>query len=270
MKKRVRIYYILLIFFLCTFCISGWKVADYYVQSEKNKTQYQQLASSVQQPEAIEGELPQEVPKETILQNPEEKTVKPAEMLPEYREIYEKNQDLVGWLSVPGTEIDLPVVQRPNDDSYYLNHDFFGNQSQYGCPFAWSAGDVQKPSDNITVFGHHMRDGSMFAGLDSYVDKTHWEQYPVIQFNNLYGRYFYRIFAVFITSATPNKGFAYHRFVEAADAEEFQTFISNCKKISLYDTGITPQYGDKILCLSTCEYTKENGRLVVAAVRIEP
>ena len=78
----------------------------------------------------------------------------------------------------------------------------------------------------------------------------------------------YKIFAVFKTSANIGQGFSYHQFVDAENEKEFNDFVSKCKELSFYDTGITPVYGDKLICLSTCEYTLDNGRLVVAAVRI--
>lgn len=73
---------------------------------------------------------------------------------------------------------------------------------------------------------------------------------------------------MFKTSANVGEGFSYHKFEDAANEQEFNDFVSTCKKLAFYDTGVTPKYGDKLLCLSTCEYTLDNGRLVVAAVRI--
>ena len=118
------------------------------------------------------------------------------------------------------------------------------------------------------MFGHNMKDGSMFATLNNYVNQYFWEDNQIILFDNLYEYHTYKIFAVFKTSASLGEGFGYHKFVDAANEQEFNDFVSTCKKLSFYDTGITPVYGDKLICLSTCEYTLENGRLVVAAVRI--
>ena len=127
---------------------------------------------------------------------------------------------------------------------------------------------MNKPSDNITMFGHNMKDGSKFACLGAYTSKAAWEKNNLIFFDTLTEYHTYKIFAVFKTSANEGEGFKYHQFVDAANEKEFNDFVSTCKKLSFYDTGITPVYGDKLICLSTCEYTLENGRLVVAAVRI--
>ena len=113
-----------------------------------------------------------------------------------------------------------------------------------------------------------MADGSMFAALNSYTSKAAWEKNSLIFFDTLTEYHTYKIFAVFKTSANVGQGFSYHKFVDAENEEEFNEFVSTCKELSFYDTGITPVYGDKLICLSTCEYTLDNGRLVVAAVRI--
>ena len=108
----------------------------------------------------------------------------------------------------------------------------------------------------------------MFACLGDYTSKRAWENNSLIFFDTLTEYHTYKIFAVFKTSANLGQGFRYHMFVDAANEQEFDEFVSTCKQLSFYDTGITPVYGDKLICLSTCEYTLDNGRLVVAAVRI--
>ena len=127
---------------------------------------------------------------------------------------------------------------------------------------------MDKPSDNITIYGHNMLNGSMFAALLDYEDKDTWEYNPLIFFDTLYEYHVYKIFAVFKTTASIDEGFKYHNMIDAYDQEEFDDFIATAKELSFYDTGITPKYGDKIICLSTCEYTLPNGRFVVAAYRI--
>ena len=108
----------------------------------------------------------------------------------------------------------------------------------------------------------------MFAALNDYVSKETWENNPLIFFDTLYEYHVYKIFAVFKTEASIDKGFKYHNMIDASSKEDFDNFIATAKNLSFYDTGITPQYGDKVICLSTCEYTLMNGRLVMAAVRI--
>ena len=189
-------------------------------------------------------------------------------MLVEYGKIYEQNNDLVGWIRIDGTKIDYPVMQTPDNPNYYLKRNFDGESSDWGCIYAREECDINEPSDNITIYGHNMMDGSMFQNLNAYESKATWENNPLIFFDTLYEYHVYKIFAVFKTTASVNQGFKYHNMIDAESKEDFDKFIKTCKDLSFYDTGITPEYGDKIICLSTCEYTLENGRLVVAAVRI--
>ena len=178
------------------------------------------------------------------------------------------NNDLAGWITIDGTVIDYPVMQTTEEFDFYLKRNFGKEYSPHGCIFVGEGNDLETPSDNITLYGHNMLDGSMFAPLHKYADKAKWNDNPLIVFNTLYEYHVYKIFAVFKTTASVDEGFKYHRFINAENEEDFNTFIKECKRLSFYDTGITPVYGDKIICLSTCEYTLTNGRLVVAAVRI--
>lgn len=209
-----------------------------------------------------------------VLDEPENVPERPAmesgsDLLPWYTDLHNQNPDMVGWLQIENTKINYPVMQTSVDNpSYYLYRDFDQNESYRGCIYAWEKCDIFKPSDNITLFGHNMKDGSMFAYLGNYYDKATWEENPMIFFDTLTESHVYKIFAVFKTSGTDNVGFAYHQMVDAESEEAFNEFIATCKELAFYDTGITPVYGDKILCLSTCEYTIDNGRFVVAAVRI--
>ena len=189
-------------------------------------------------------------------------------MLAEYGEIYKLNDHTVGWIRIDGTKLDYPVMQTPEEPNFYLYRDFEKNQSARGSVYAREECDINEPSDNITLYGHNMRDGSMFAVLNDYTSRETWENNPLIFFDTLYEYHVYKIFAVFKTEASIDKGFKYHNMIKASGKEDFDNFIATAKNLSFYDTGITPQYGDKVICLSTCEYTLENGRLVVAAVRI--
>ena len=195
----------------------------------------------------------------------------------DYKAFYEKNpnEDFVGWLRIEGTVVDYPVMQTSTDNAnYYLYRDYNKNNSAQGTIYAREECDVYKPSDNVTLYGHTMKDGSMFYCLHNYTAKATWEKNNLIFFDTFDPKtekveyHTYKIFSVFKTSANLGEGFSYHKFENAKDQKEFDEFVSTCKKLAFYDTGVTPKYGDKLLCLSTCEYTLDNGRLVVAAVRI--
>ncbi len=207
-----------------------------------------------------------------VVEEPENVPERPeseSDLLPWYQELHDENPDMVGWLQIEGTKINYPVMQTSSDNAnYYLYRDFDKNDSIRGSIYAAEICDVAAPSDNITLFGHNMKDGTMFAYLGNYHDKSTWEKNPLIFFDTLTESHVYKIFAVFKTSGTDDVGFAYHLMADAENEEEFNEFVSTCKELAFYDTGITPVYGDKLICLSTCEYTINNGRFVVAAVRI--
>ena len=169
-----------------------------------------------------------------------------------------------GWIRIDGTDIDYPVVQRVDEPNYYLKHDFAGRYTDFGCPFAQENCDVQAPSDNVILYGHNMKDGSMFSDLVRYQSRSFWETHRTIHFDTLTRRDEYEVLAVCRIAAD---AFAFHRFVDAADAMDFADYVAACKERALYDTGVNAQYGDKLLTLSTCEYSQENGRLLVVAKR---
>ena len=267
MKKLV--YTLTIILLLLVFCVSAYFVGSYILESREQAQQNEALAelkNSIKETKPEEPESTEETTPEGTFGAAELRDENG--MLIEYGEIYAQNPDLVGWIRIDGTKLDNPVLQTPDRRDYYLNHDFYGQPSAWGAIYAREECDINTPSDNITLYGHNMRDGSMFAVANEYVYKETWENNPLIFFDTLYEYHVYKIFAVFKTSAILGQGFTYHNMIDATDKEEFDAFIAKCKELSFYDTGLTPQYGDKIICLSTCEYTLDEGRLVIAAYRI--
>lgn len=276
MKAGKIIYIILVILLTAVFFVSGYHVAKYYIESRQQKAHYDDLASIVESIQSAETEtdFPRPTqPDATDANSPansatEENTSAEPQILPEYQPLYDMNPHLVGWIKIDNTPINYPVMQTPAEKDYYLYRNFDKVHSDRGCIYVPEFCDVFTPSDNVTIYGHNMRDGSMFASLSKYERKSFWQDNSLIAFDTLYGHHTYQIFSVFRTTASVGQGFDYHNFANAADESQFNEFIANCKALSLYDTGITPVYGDKIICLSTCEYSQVNGRFVVAAVRI--
>lgn len=266
MKKVIFTITVLLL--LAAFGISAFMVGSYLMEGKEQAELNNELSQIVSNAQTTEPQAPEttEAPEETTRET--ETTAEEGGMLPGYEEIYEMNNDTVGWIKLPGTVLDYPVMQTPDSENYYLYRDFNKANSQRGSIYAREVCDINEPSDNITIYGHNMADGSMFAALNGYVNKSTWEASPLIFFDTLTEYHTYKIFAVFKTSANIGQGFSYHQFVDAETEAEFDEFVSTCKDLAFYETGITPVYGDKLICLSTCEYTLDNGRLVVAAVRI--
>ena len=185
-----------------------------------------------------------------------------------YAQVYAQNSDLVGWISIPGTRIDYPVMQTRDDPNFYLKHAFDRSYSSYGVPYLQENCDIGI-SDNLVLYGHHMNNGSMFSDLCRYESEDFYREHKTIRFDTLDSFGEYEVIAAFKTVAYSEEGFKYYHFVNAADAAAFDEFISKCKDLALYDTGVTAEYGDQLITLSTCEYSQDNGRMVVVAKRVD-
>jgi len=191
----------------------------------------------------------------------EPKKISPYE---KYAPVYEQNSDLVGWITIDGTSINYPVMQTKDEPDFYLNHGFDKSYSDYGVPYVQEDCDILT-SDNLVIYGHNMKNGTMFSDLEKYANEWFFSEYRYIRFDTLSELGTYEIIAVFRTVAYSSEGFKYYNFVNADDTSDFNNYIEKCKQLSLYDTGVTAEYGDKLLTLSTCEYTRTNGRFVVVA-----
>lgn len=190
-------------------------------------------------------------------------------LLEKYKSLYMENGDVAGWLTVEGTKIDYPVMQC-EDDEYYLHHDFDGKDSKYGCLYVRERADLENGT-NFVIYGHNMRDGSMFGELDLYLEEEFYREHPCLSFDTLFEERSYEILAVFRSQVYSDDAdvFKYYQFYEADTKEEFDDFYENIKELSLYDTGVTAEFGDTFLTLSTCAYHVDNGRLAVVAKRVK-
>ena len=174
---------------------------------------------------------------------------------------------MIGWIRIEGSRIDYPVMQTPSEPDYYLHHAFDRSYSVYGCPYVQANCNIGT-SDNVVIYGHHMKDGSMFAGLCRYADESFYLEHRIIQFDTLDDARDFEVIAAFKTTANVGQGFPFWQFTDAADAAAFDEYVTSCKAISLYDTGVSAIYGDRLITLSTCEYSRANGRMVIVAKQI--
>lgn len=224
----------------------------YFWKSKQQTNLYSALAAARVQ------DTQQEISSESLVQ-------------PTSRNLYLENADMIGWIQIEGTSIDYPVMQTPADPTYYLKHDFEKNYTDYGCPFMQANCDALAPSDNLIIYGHNMKDGSMFADLAKYRSKDFWQTHKTVWFDTELGSSAYEIFAVIhmTVQADAADAFPFYRFLDAASPEEFADYVSACQMRALYDTGISAQYGDKLLTLSTCDNITDDGRLLVIAKQTE-
>ena len=211
-------------------------------------------------------------------------TMDDAPMKPDMKDLYDVNSDTAGWLSIGDTVIDYPVMQTPSDEEYYLDRDFNGNYSAYGCLImdtdsqigsgtkANEYADGSLPCTNLIIHGHNMKNGSMFGNLELYKNKSYRDKHRIIKFSSMTEDREYEVMAAFLSQVylkTQTDVFKYYKFFQANTEKEFKDFYDNVKKMSLYDTGVTAEFGDEFITLSVCAYHVENGRFVVVAKRIK-
>lgn len=189
----------------------------------------------------------------------------PREILPRFLELYQKNSDLAGWLTIPGTRIDYPVMYSPDEPERYLHANFDAAYSFAGLPFLDAACDTE--SGNRIIYAHNMLDGSMFRTLLKYQQKDFWQRNPVISFNTLYEEQEYEVVAAFYDKVykKSDTNFKFYQFYDTSDQSSFDEAMAYYREHALYDTGVTAQCGDLFLTLVTCAYQTENGRFVVVA-----
>lgn len=191
------------------------------------------------------------------------------EILDEYITLYNNNRSLIGWIKIADTLIDYPVMQSTNND-YYLNHNFNQQQDNNGSIFIDSDCSIWPRSQNIILYGHNMKSGKMFGDLKKFKDEAFYEEHPYIFFDTLYDKGKYQIMYVFpdIVYDEAEIAFKYYQFIGANSQEEWDSAMNDMASKSMYDTGVTAKYGDKIITLSTCDYEKDAERFVVVAKRV--
>ena len=191
-------------------------------------------------------------------------------ILPKLSEFYYQNSDIAGWLSIPDTEVDYPVMYLEGDNDYYLSHSFNKENDRNGLLVLDKRCDPSGDDVNWLIHGHNMKSGAMFGTLKKYRNKEYYVAHPIIELATLYEERKYEIVAVFTSSVNDKSDdFEYYEFIQINDADSFDKYISSIKEIALYDTEITATWGDKLVTLSTCEYSKENGRLVIVGRQVK-
>lgn len=192
-------------------------------------------------------------------------------------DLYAKNQDTIGWLKVPDTRINYPVMQTKDDPEFYLHRNFDKEESASGTPFLaadCNLGDSQGKGAtwNWLIYGHNMKSGTMFHDLLEFESQEFWESHPTFTLDIIRGveveSHDVEIFAavrsrIFLKDES---GFRYYQYTNYTDQQTFNDFVSGVQKQSCISTGITPEFGDQLVTLSTCAYHTEEGRFYVVGI----
>lgn len=182
--------------------------------------------------------------------------------------LHERNPDLAGWLTIEGTAVDYPVMCTPAEPEYYLHRAFDGSRAMSGTPF--TAEGCTLESDCVIIYGHNMNNETMFGTLDRYQDAAFWAANPTFTLTTPEEERTYEVFAAAVCRVlnTEEAGFRYYDHAGELTEAQQEALTAWLAGQALYETGISPAFGEQIVILSTCSYHTDNGRFIVAARRI--
>ena len=245
MKKR---HVIFLLFFLLSgvFVFSRIRTFTLYRNSLREREFNESLKESISSVDIREPRTPEDV----------------------YGRLFDRNRDMAGWIRIDGTSIDYPVMFTPYAPEKYLRLNFDGKYALGGTPFVGSPCDMYPRTDNVTIYGHNMTDGSMFHDLEKYKDSSFLESNSVIAFDTLEEFRKYKIVYVFVTQVYTESDFKFYDVYDFPSETSFEAFRNECDARAYLKTRDELEYGDELLTLATCEYSREGGRIVVIAKKI--
>ncbi len=244
MKGKIALIQVLLIFTVIMVLINVFEDSG---EKSKSKNEFETLKEQV---EVIDTEV-------------NEISYEENGMLSRYMPLYQRNNDFSGWIEIEGTKIDYPVMHNTQSNAYYLHRNFNREDSNAGIPFLDFQCMINPRSDNIIIYSHNMKNGEMFHDLLNYKDINYCKEHNKVKYDTLYETGDYEIFAVIRTKVGSANEFKYYNYINFNDEADFNAFVNTAIERSLYNTGVIPVFGDKLLTLSTCSYNTDNERFVV-------
>ena len=246
---------------ITVFAVCAYLVFEYFYENYENRQIYGEIA---------------DIYKQEVVQNddPAEEEYK---LLPGAENLLAVNRDTVGYVEIPDTVISYPIVQKKTEkeSQYYLYINFMNQEAKAGSIFLDWRCNFQPglQSDNLVIYGHDMKDGSMFGSLRAYKKDDYisfYQQHPIIKVNSNYEEGKYKIFGCFISDADTSRGdvFEYYNNIEFASEKEFYYFVNEVKRRTLILNDVDVKYGDKLVTLSTCSQEFSNSRFVVMARKL--
>lgn len=260
--------------------VCGYMVADYYLdlwQSKKVNEETKNLYWTYETTESPSGE------KHPVVSNDSGKDEEQPvyTLLPGAKKLLDINKDVVGYIKIDGTPIDN-VLLRGSDNFEYLDKKISGEENRAGELFLdWrnhfddvdGEGHLKTPnSQNLVVYGHAMKDESMFGCLIKYRNTSdYYSDHPIIHLNSNYSHYTYKIFAVFILDSEDKSETKFDCWnkLNFGGEQEFYDFVNEAKRRTIRTNDVDVKYGDQLLTLSTCDdYLGERGRLIIMARQV--
>ncbi len=260
----IRITTIIKVLLVIVFTMTILYLLFYFYNSYKNKILYDHLFEEIK--------IEQYIVKEEIIENITKEEIPKviSECVEKVKRLQQENEDVKGWISIEGTVINYPLLQTADND-YYLTRNYKKEKSKYGSIFINCNSNIKDTNSNIIIYGHNMKDKQMFGELLKYEDKEYYELHPIIKIVTEDIESEYQIVCVFksrIFNDNEIGMFKYYQYYNFNNENKYNEYLSNCKKIQLYDTGVVAKYGEQIITLVTCEYSQDKGRIVIVAKRI--
>ncbi len=256
-KKIIKLSYIMS--FILLFCSFGFIFLYFYDGYNMNKQR--NLLNEI----SLDNSLPSTFNNVENLEEDDKVLKEKTERMKKLEKLQNQNSDIVAWIEIENTNINYPVLQG-NDNKYYLDHNYKKKYSVNGSIFLDKDYHWDPQDSNLLIYGHH----SMFKTLLKYKDKKYYDKHPYIRVTTSYEDSNYEIISVFKSKVyykSDKNVFRYYYFINAKDENEYNEFVENSKKASLYDTGKSANYNDQLITLSTCSYHTKDGRFVIVAKR---
>lgn len=249
--KSKKVLPLILLLFVAIMILSVGMIAKEYRERQQDIKGFEKLEEIIT--EAKQTEMTDDVEQ---TETPQEQKQSSRNLTP----LFEANGDCIGWICIPNTAVNYPVMFTPKEPQKYLRKNFDGEYSVSGVPFLDGASTPE--CDNLIVYGHNMKNGTMFSDVTQYRDEAYCEEHPYIEFETADGLKVYQVFAVVCLKKTDE----WYGFSCFENEEQYQKAITEIKSRSLYDTEIEPQYKEQLLTLSTCFGDSKDSRMVVIGV----
>ena len=251
---------------LAVLLVCSFMVGLELLSQQKEKEDFEQLAKLVTVERPTASPAPSSSPIASMTPDntdvPEESPTENEPAQRDLSELFAMNEDFVGWLCIPETDINYPVMHTPDEPERYLRRNFQGEYSESGVPFLDFRCSLD--SDNLIIYGHNMMNGTMFAALQGYVQEDFCMAHPVVEFQTTDGCAEYRVFAAAWVKSSDD----WYKAVNLSSVEDFNSAVEKIIGKALFQVGSSPGFGTQILTLSTCYDSANNGRLLVLAAKI--
>ncbi len=259
-KKLSAVQWIIIVLCVGVFAFSGWKIYGISASYKENEDTYNDIADAVLTDPGVA----------VVIDDSEEDDAWPlgevappteqvVELVPavDFNALYKISKNAVAWLYCPDTVINYPVA-KAKDNSYYVRRSLNGKYSNGGTLFVDYRNSKDFSDRNTIIYGHHLRNGKMFACLEQYRKQAYYDKHPVFYLTTPTGKYRLEAFSGYVTPAVSN---AYR--LSFSGNSDFESWLASVKKKSTFKSDVVVTATDKVVTLSTCAYDYDNARYVV-------